>query len=108
MGSQRARVLVDTGAPKVTLFLNRMQSRLPGFRLKSGTTVQSAGGMSQVRDVELAAVRLGPTEWLRVPAFLLDAPGASSLDLDGVLGPPSLAVRCMRFDFVRNRLSWER
>ena len=63
IGSRTARLMVDTGAPRLTLFPNRMRSRLPGFLLKGATTMQTAGGMSQARDVELADVRLGPTEW---------------------------------------------
>jgi predicted aspartyl protease len=108
IGSQIARLMVDTGAPRLTLFPDRMQSRLPGFLLKGARTAQSPGGMSQVRDVELAAIRLGPTEWLHVLAFLADVPASSFQDFDGVLAPSSLAVKSIDFDFQRNRLSWEK
>jgi len=108
IGSQIVRLMVDTGAPRLTLFPNRMQSRLPGFLLKGARTGQSPGGMSQLRDVELAACRLGPTEWRHVLAFLADVPAPSFLDFDGVLAPSSLAVKSMGFDFQRNRLSWEK
>jgi predicted aspartyl protease len=108
IGSSTARLVVDTGAPRLTLFPNRMQSRLPGFLLKGARTIQSPGGMSQVRDVELAAVRLGPTEWLHMPALLVDVPESSYQDLDGVLAPSCLAVKSIDFDFQRNRLSWRK
>jgi predicted aspartyl protease len=105
VGRSVARVVVDTGAPRLTLFPNRMQSRLPGFLLKGATTAHGPGGTSQLRDVELASVRLGPTEWLRVPALLAEV-SAPSFHVDGVLGPRSLPVRRVSFDLVRNRLSW--
>jgi predicted aspartyl protease len=108
IGSHIARLMVDTGAARLTLFPNRMRSRLPGFLLKGARTAQGVGGVFQVRDVELAAVRLGPMEWLHVPALLVDVSASSYHDLDGVLSPSSLALRSIDFDFQRNRLSWKR
>ena len=108
IGSRTARLMVDTGAPRLTLFPNRMRSRLPGFLLKGATTMQTAGGMSQARDVELADVRLGPTEWRHVLALLVDVPTTSYQGLDGLLAPSSLAVKSFDFDLQRNRLSWKK
>jgi predicted aspartyl protease len=107
VGRSEARVVVDTGAARLTLFPKRMGSRLPGFRLKGAVTAHGTGGASQLRDVEVAAVRLGPTEWLRVPALLAEA-SAPSFPVDGVLGPRSLPVDRLGFDFVRNQLSWRK
>ncbi len=107
IGSRVARLMVDTGAPRLTLFPNRMQSRLPGFLLKGVRTGQGTGGRSQLREVELAAIRLGPTEWLHVGALLVDVAASSFNDFDGVLAPSSLSVRSLCFDFLRNRLGWK-
>jgi predicted aspartyl protease len=107
VGRGLARVVVDTGAPRLTLFPNRMRSRLPGFLLKAATTALGPGGTTQVRDVELAAVSIGPTEWLRVPALLAEV-SAPSFPVDGVLGPRSLRIKVLGFDFRRSRLSWEK
>src|SRR5437899_1930068 len=94
-GVDRQTITRARGAPRLTLFPNRMQSRLPGFLLKGVRTGQGTGGRSQLREVELAAVRLGPTEWRHVGALLVDVAASSFNDFDGVLAPSSLSVRSL-------------
>ena len=108
IGSRTARLMVDTGAPRLTLFPNRMGARLPGFLLKGARAGQGVDGMSQLREIELAAVSLGPTEWLHVGALLVDAAESAYDDFDGVLAPSSLSVRCLYFDFPGKRLGWKK
>jgi len=99
---------VDTGAPRLTLFPNRMGARLPGFLLKGASAGQGVGGRSQLRAIELSAVSLGPTEWLHVGALLVDVAESAYDDFDGVLAPSSLPVRCLYFDFPGRRLGWKK
>ena len=108
IGKRAARLMVDTGAPRLTLFPKRMGARLPGFLLKGASAGQGVGGMSQLREIELSAVSLGPTEWLHVGALLVDAAESAYDDFDGVLAPSSLSVRCLYFDFPGKRLGWKK
>lgn len=108
IGNRAARLMVDTGAPRLTLFPNRMGARLPGFLLKGASAGQGVGGRSQLRDIELSAVSLGPTEWLHVGALLVDVAESAYDDFDGVLAPSSLSVRCLYFDFPGKRLGWKK
>jgi predicted aspartyl protease len=108
IGIHRARLMVDTGAPRLTLFPNRMRSRLPDLLVRNTKRAQGVGGLCELRDVELDTIRLGPTEWRHVPAFLMDADELSFAGLDGVLAPSSLAIRSIDFDFQHNRLSWDK
>jgi hypothetical protein len=108
IGIHRARLMVDTGAPRLTLFPNRMRSRLPDLLVRGTKRAQGVGGLSELRDVELDTIRLGPTEWRHVPAFLMDVDEPSFANLDGVLAPLSLAIRSIDFDFQRNQLSWDK
>jgi predicted aspartyl protease len=100
------RLMVDTAASRLTLFPNRMQSRLPRFRMNGRRAIPNAIGLSNVRDVELIDVRLERTAWPG-RALLLEVPAESYQGLDGVLGALSLVLKRASFDFQRNRLGWE-
>ncbi len=106
IGIHRAWLMVDTGPPRITLFPNRMRSRLRDLLVRGTKRAQGVGGLSELRDVELDTIRLGPTEWRHVPAFLMDADELSFANLDGVLAPSSLPIGSIDFDFQHNRLSW--
>jgi predicted aspartyl protease len=108
IGIHHAWLMVDTGAPRLTLFPNRMRSRLPDLLVRNTKIAQGVGGLSELRDVELDTIRLGPMEWRHVPAFLMDVDELSFANLDGVLAPLSLAITSIDFDFQRNRLSWDK
>lgn len=99
------RLMVDTGASRVVLFPNRMQSRLPRFRLRGQTVVSNALGTSLAREVDLGAVHLDRTPWPD-GALLVDVTAEAYQGFDGALGAWPQALARVQFDFRRNRLAW--
>jgi len=99
------RLMVDTAASTVVLFRNRMQSRLPRFRLRGQTAVSNALGSSQAREVDLSSIYLDGTPWTD-RALLIDVTAEAYQGFDGVLGAWPQAVARIQFDFRGNRLAW--
>jgi len=99
------RLMVDTAASTVTLFPNRMRSRLPRFRSRGQTVVANALGRSVAREVDLSAIFLNRTQWAD-RALLIDVTAEAYQGFDGVLGALPRALARVQFDFRRNRLAW--
>ncbi len=100
------RLMVDTAASRLTLFQNRLPSRLPRFQMRGQRAIPNAIGLSHVVDIELLDVRLERTAWPG-RALLLEVPAESYQGLEGVLGALSRALKRATFDFERNRFGWE-
>ena len=57
--------------------------------------------------LELPDARLGSTDLATQKAVLMDSQAPASVDLDGLLGVTSLALRRITFDFEHNTRHWE-
>jgi predicted aspartyl protease len=102
------RLLVDTGAKDLILFEPRVRTRLASWRALGTKTSANMNGSVDLRQVELAEVRLGQSELGNLNAYILDVPGASVPGFDGLLGITSLGVKRVWFDFRRSLMGWER
>jgi len=101
-------MMFDTGAPLVLLYQRRLDGDVPGRRVPVEKTLHHLGAKESLGGVLLSGVRLGESRWDRLDAFLLDAPISGYEGLHGVLGPRSLELSRIHFDFRRNEVSWER
>jgi predicted aspartyl protease len=100
------RLLVDTGSSELILFRKRLRGRLPELRVIGEAIISNMGGRARVQRVSLPSVHLGNTEISNLEAFLMDAPEAQALTVDGLLGVGSLGARRISFDFEGHRFSW--
>jgi predicted aspartyl protease len=109
VGEVTLRMLVDTGGRDLVLFENRLQGRLKG-RMKGETqdNLDHAGGQSAVKKALVCQVQVGPTRLGNATAYLLEVPDHAYPGLHGVLGPFSLGVKRIQFDFKEGILAWER
>ena len=97
--SQVVRLLLDTGADSITLFAARLKGRALAAQ-KSGTRKDvCASGEYAVEQVQLRDVKLGGVNRGRRQATMVDVPARASQDFDGMLGPTSLGITRLAFDF---------
>jgi len=108
VGGRRARLMVDTGAPRTLLYSDPDGPRLPIARVLGMRNARGFGGDALVHDVEIGPLRLGTTEWDRVAGLLATAAETPPDGTDGVLAPASLSLRSVDFDFEHRRLGWRR
>jgi hypothetical protein len=101
-------VLLDTGTDGLSLFQARLQGRLPALK-KSGVGQEvNAGGAHTVQLAEVSTLRLGGKTWSNLSAVAVAVPSVSALrDFDGMLGPASLHITRMAFNFGSNALYLE-
>jgi predicted aspartyl protease len=103
--SQPVSLLLDTGTDGLTVFTTNLTGRLAAFKRASiGQTVDARGAHS-VQRFEIQTLRLGLREWDKITATAVgDAHRFAGLDFDGMLGPVSLGVRRIGFDFTNKTL----
>jgi predicted aspartyl protease len=97
--SQVVRLLLDTGADGITLFAARLKGRPLATRKFGASKDVSAGGEYAVEQVQLQDVRLGGMKRGGRQATMVDAAARASQDFDGMLGPTSLGITRLAFDF---------
>ncbi|NDQ57375.1 MAG: hypothetical protein GZ088_09920 [Acidipila sp.] len=107
MNSQIVRLLVDTGADGITLFAARFQGRIPALQSSGARKDVNAGGEYAVARVQLAEVRLGGMQRGKRQATMVETAASALRDFDGMLGPTSLGITRMAFDFRSNNLYLE-
>ena len=97
--SQIVRLLLDTGADSIALFAARLKGRVLAAQ-KSGTRKDvSASGEFAVEQVQLRDVRLGGVKRGRRQATMVETAAPPLQDFDGMLGPTSLGITRLAFDF---------
>jgi len=104
---QTLRLMFDTGANDLILYQRRLAGSIPGKRTQRKKTIYHLGAKERMKMVRLSDVRMGQSQWEKVDGFLLDAPVESYEDLHGMLGPSSLKLSRIHFDFQQNQVSWE-
>lgn len=104
----KLRLVLDTGAKDLVLFEARVLGRLPTSRiLGAKVSFSMAGGEVPLRRVELSSLRLGDADLGNSIAFLMQGSVRSLVEFDGLLGPTSLGIHRIRFDFQRNVVTWD-
>ena len=97
--SQVVRLLLDTGADSITLFAACLKVRGLAMQKSGGRKDVSASGEYAVEQVELQDVRLGGMKRGKRQATMVDTPARAPQDFDGMLGPTSLGITRLAFDF---------
>ncbi|HKW64828.1 MAG TPA: pepsin/retropepsin-like aspartic protease family protein [Candidatus Acidoferrum sp.] len=103
MDSQFVRLLLDTGADSITLFASRVQGRTLALQKPGSRKDVSAGGEYAVESVQLSDVRLGEMKRGKRQATMVETAASALRDFDGMLGPTSLGITRLAFDF-RNKI----
>ncbi len=102
------RLLFDTGTNGLVLFEPRIRDRLADLRTRRKETYLNAGGEGSVKEVQLPGIRFGGAGFGKRQAFLWETSADALGDFDGLLGPASLGLKRIAFDFERRTLTWER
>ena len=101
-------LLVDTGASGIFLFQSRIRDRLPQLISLGERMSTNIGGEFRLQRVLLATVNLGETHFGHQNAFVVEDQEDRSCDFDGLLGPSTLGLKQVAFDFQRHTFSWKR
>jgi len=106
---EQVRLLVDTGAADLLLFDCQLSGRLrelPTRAVKRSSN--STQSQFELKEVLLPSATLGVTDFGPQRAFLLDDNTNCGRSFDGVVGPLSLRLKWIAFDFEHRSFSWER
>lgn len=99
------RFLVDTGAEGLFIFRTRNPTERIAANIMPRNSSHVSPGHNRV-EVEIPEVRLGTLERKRQLAYVEDTPQPVSSELDGLLGPLSLGIFQVVFDFHHRKLGW--
>jgi len=102
------RLLLDTGSKDLILYDKRLGDFRPSRPLLGLKTLYHLAGSETLKMFQLSGVRLGQNQWDRVSGYLMEAPIDCCEHFDGILGPPSLQLSRLHFDFQSGQVSWER
>ena len=95
----------DSGAEGLVLY-RRDQRRLPPLMLSPGRTrLSTLTSKAEVQPIRLSELRVGPTNFVDLPAVLIDRHGTPARDADGLL--PLHLFRRVTFDGPRRLFSVE-
>ncbi|HUE56403.1 MAG TPA: retropepsin-like aspartic protease [Candidatus Udaeobacter sp.] len=98
-------LLLDTANDSLTLFRTKSQAGATGLRkVRASETVDAQGRHPTLR-AELRSLRFGSSEWSDVAATVITSMDASAMrDFDGMLGPTSLGITRIGFDFAKKTM----
>jgi len=106
---QSVHLLIDTGAPNVVLFGDRLPARLRRLPTNAAKLSRSSAATSfELREVPVSEALLGQTTVKPQAVFLTDGNVNFGQCLDGVAGPTSLGLKWIAFDFEHQRFAWKR
>ncbi|HEY6935625.1 MAG TPA: aspartyl protease family protein [Terriglobales bacterium] len=108
VGDSKLQLLVDSGAPALVLYEDKILNRLPQLRIEGELDGVSMGGFVHAKKAVLADARLGTAD-LNGTVFLVRAPSDNVLSgIDGYLGTAALKARRIDFNFETKTLAWKR
>jgi hypothetical protein len=108
IGDSRVRLIVDMGLGGILLYQDRVEGRIPEFKLESKGTGWSSGGGMRVAQVTAPRLRLGDID-LDSRVFLMTGPAPNLLPgIDGYVGISALKAGRVTFNFDEGTLSWKR
>jgi hypothetical protein len=108
VGGSKLQLLLDSGAPALVLYEDKIFDRVPQLRMEGELDGVSTGGLVHAKKAVLPRARLGTTD-LNGTVFLVKAPSANVLSgIDGYLGTTVLKARRIDFNFETKTLAWRR
>jgi hypothetical protein len=108
VGDSELQLLVDSGAPALVLYEDRLLNRIPQLRIEGELDGVSMGGFVHAKKAVLPSTRLGTTD-LNGTVFLVKAPSGHVLSgIDGYLGIAALKAHRIDFNFETKTLAWKR
>lgn len=108
VGDSKLQLLVDSGAPALVLYEDKILNRLPQLRIEGELDGVSMGGFVHAKKAVLADARLGTAD-LNGTVFLVRPPSGNVLSgIDGYLGTAALKARRIDFNFETKTLAWKR
>ncbi|HKS77069.1 MAG TPA: aspartyl protease family protein [Terriglobales bacterium] len=108
VGDSKLQLLVDSGAPALVLYEDKILNRVPQLRVEGELEGVSVGGFVHAKKATLPRARLGATD-LNGTVFLVKAPSGNVLTgIDGYLGTAALKARRIDFNFETKTLAWKR
>jgi predicted aspartyl protease len=100
-------LLVDTGSANLIFFDCQLPiHEFPPHDLKA--LLNSSGVLYQLREVLVSKIRLGVADFGVKPALIADEHVNCDRSLDGVIGPSSLGLKWIAFDFDHLLFRWRR
>ncbi len=105
INSRAISLLLDTGSDSLTLLGTTSQAAATGLiQVRAGETVD-AEGRHPTQRAQLRSLRLGRREWSGVAATVIASMDVAAMrDFDGLLGPVSLDITRIGFDFANKTL----
>ena len=104
MNSQIVRLLLDTGTDSITLFAARVRGQMLALQRSGVRKDVNAGGEYTVERVQVSDVGLGGMKRGKQQATMVETAASALRDFDGMLGPTSLGITRLAFDFRSNTL----
>jgi len=107
LNSQSVRILLDTGSDGLTLFAGRMHERMLFLKETVAGKDVNAGGEFAVERVRISDLHLGGITRGEFQAAMVPSDASALCDFDGLLGPASIGITRIAFDFTHRILYLE-
>jgi predicted aspartyl protease len=104
INSQFLRLLLDTGSDGLTLFAARLHARMPSLQKSVAGRNVNASGEYAVERVRISHLRLGGITRGSLQAAMIPSAASALRDFDGLLGPASIGITRIAFDFTHRVL----
>jgi hypothetical protein len=109
VGNETVSLLVDTGAADLVLFDCKLGGQLSGQKvIRTKQSLNSQLKPFDAREVLIPQILVGSFELGTNHALLLDDSRLCGLAFSGVVGPSSLRMKRVSFDFDRQIVAWSR
>ena len=109
LGHEAIRLLLDTGAADLVLFDCKSAKTFRDARVvQTKQFLNSESQLSDAKEILIPEVRFGVREMGSLRALLVEDRRLCGLAFGGVVGPTSLLLKGVSFDFDRRLLAWTR
>src|SRR5215472_15414034 len=107
VNGQPVRLLVDTGSRNLLLFERQLPEGLKNLPTRDvRRSFNSAATSFETTEILVSKVQLGTKDRLLQKAFLTNSSANFDQSLDGTLGPASLGLKWIAFDFQSGSFGW--